>query len=197
MISMIKTLPLSFEEQMFGAKTIVLTIMNMVLLKDLIVTGVIGALLSGYLMFRAAKKNKQKNPHLRFLSIIFFFFSAATLFATLLAALNAFYPVKLALDLTSALTQVTQAIAMIISDPKNWWRFALMIVPSIFLPQVGINIARGQPWHYNSIGRTFANMYAGLGFTVASVFALLATGKSQKKIQKEQEQFKMKGSGKE
>lgn len=188
MISMIKTLPLSFEEQAFGAKTIILTIMNMVLLKDLIVTGVVSTLISGYLIFKAAKKHRQKNYHLRFLSIIFFFFSAVTLFATLLAALNAFYPVKLALDLTSALTQVTQAIAMILSDPKNWWRIALMIIPSIFLPQVGINIARGRPWHYNSIGRTISNMYAGLGFTIASVFALLVTGKSQKQLEKDAKQ---------
>jgi len=181
---MIKTIPLSYEEQAFGAKTVLTGVMNGLLVNDIIFGGSIAFVIASIFLLRTAKqKGNSKQFNRKLLSIWFSIVSFLFLAISLLSIVSKLTPIGIGANLATNISQILNILAMILADPENWWRYLLWVIPSLFIPKALLNVFEGRAWHFNSIGKIFTNMFAGGAFTIMSIIILLMTGKSEKQKQ--------------
>lgn len=181
---MIKTVPLSLEEQSFLVKTVANGVSNGGFFMGNDAIGIIG-FVAAFIFTLSIITKKGKN---KWLSIIFKSFLGLSILAMFLALLS-FDPmnkIRGSIDFFTNMSQLFYMIAMIINEPDKWWRTLLIGIPGLFLPKAIQNVFRGRPWHFNSIGKFVGNLYAGLALTVISTIILVTTGKSQRQLEQEQ-----------
>lgn len=184
---MIKTIPISYEEQAFVGKTLATGLMNGLIVNDVIFGGSIMFLIATIMLIRSAKQKGNKKEHgRRYMSLWFNVMSFLFLFVSLLSIVSKITPIGIGANLAVNISQMLNILAMILADPENWWRYLLLVIPALFLPKVLLNIFEGRSWHFNSIGKIFSNMYAGGAFSVMSILVLWITGKSEKQKKFEQ-----------
>lgn len=178
---MIKTIPISYEEQAFVGKTIATGLMNGLMVNDIIFGSSLMFVIASIFLLISSKQKGKKGYNRKLLSIWFNIVAFLFLFISLLSIVSKITPIGIGANLATNISQILNILAMILADPENWWRYLLLTIPALFIPKALLNIFEGRAWHFNSIGKIFSNMYAGGAFTVMSFLVLWITGKSEKR----------------
>lgn len=170
---MIKTIPLSFEEQALAAKSLASGLSNGGFFAHNDALGVLG-FVAAFTVTLAVFRKKQKNKWLNILFKMFLSFSILAMFFAMIS-FDPLTKITGSIDFWTNISQVTYAIAAIITNPGDWWRILLMLIPAIFIPKVIQNLFRKRSWHFNSIGKIFGNLYAGMALSVITAIILVTT----------------------